>query len=231
MFDFLCWIFTFLAGGLIGWLLAGWLAQRDCEESKGDKVVEKRVDNPEHLALINKLQTENKEISVLKTKLSGYESTKANKVDNPAHLKKISDLETKVKDLEAAAKTSTTSSIPKNSEKSKATTKNDRVSTVDKNIAKSSGFRLKNLGGKDDFTVVLGIGPKISGLIHDTDKHTFKELSETSVEDIQKVLDNAGPRFKLAVPETWPAQAKLAAENKWEELKAWQDELDGGKLT
>ena len=27
----------------------------------------------------------------------------------------------------------------------------------------------------------------------------------------------------------WPKQAKLASEGKWEELKKWQDELDGGK--
>ncbi|MEJ6796117.1 MAG: 50S ribosomal protein L21, partial [Flavobacteriales bacterium] len=31
------------------------------------------------------------------------------------------------------------------------------------------------------------------------------------------------------VTETWPAQAKMAAEGKWDELKKWQDELDGGK--
>ena len=31
------------------------------------------------------------------------------------------------------------------------------------------------------------------------------------------------------VTDTWPAQAKMAAEGKWDELKKWQDELDGGK--
>jgi len=31
------------------------------------------------------------------------------------------------------------------------------------------------------------------------------------------------------VTDTWPKQAKLAADGKWEELKKWQDELDGGK--
>ena len=30
-------------------------------------------------------------------------------------------------------------------------------------------------------------------------------------------------------PETWPQQAQLAADGKWDELKALQDELDGGK--
>ena len=30
-------------------------------------------------------------------------------------------------------------------------------------------------------------------------------------------------------PDTWPAQAQMAADGKWDELKVWQDELDGGK--
>ncbi len=30
-------------------------------------------------------------------------------------------------------------------------------------------------------------------------------------------------------PGTWPEQAKMAAEGKWDELKKWQDELNGGK--
>ena len=30
------------------------------------------------------------------------------------------------------------------------------------------------------------------------------------------------------VTDTWPKQAEMAAEGKWDELKVWQDELDGG---
>ena len=32
------------------------------------------------------------------------------------------------------------------------------------------------------------------------------------------------------VPGTWPEQAKMAHEGRWDELKKWQDELDGGKV-
>jgi len=254
MFDFLCWIFTFLFGGLIGWVLAGWLSQRDCASSDGEKIIEKKVDNPEHLALINKLQAENKEIAVLKTKLSGYESTKE-QVDESVHLIKIKELESQIEALESSNQEEATIDNPEHikriteleaeiakyqASESKSevkptttgkTSSNDGVSTVDKAKAKASGYRIKKLNGKDDFTIVLGIGPKISSLIHSSNIHTFKELSESAIEDIQKILDEAGPKFKLAVPETWPAQAKLAADNKWEELRAWQDELDGGKLT
>jgi len=30
-------------------------------------------------------------------------------------------------------------------------------------------------------------------------------------------------------PGTWPKQSKMAADGAWEQLKKWQDELDGGK--
>ena len=100
MIDFLCKLWPYLAGGLIGWLAAGWFARRlkhaepPIEVEKiVEKVVERPTDNPKHLALISKLETENKEIASLKTKLSGYESATPKTIDNPIHLRRIADLE------------------------------------------------------------------------------------------------------------------------------------------
>jgi len=82
---------------------------------------------------------------------------------------------------------------------------------------------------QDDLTVVEGIGPKISGLFNNFDVKTWKDLSECTVDKCQEVLDSGGERYKIHNPGTWPRQAKLAYEGKWEELKKWQDSLDGGK--
>ncbi len=81
----------------------------------------------------------------------------------------------------------------------------------------------------DDFTVVEGIGPKINALLHSDNIHTYRELAETAVSRIQEILDHAGPHYRLARPDTWPAQAALAATGSWEKLKQWQQKLDGGK--
>jgi len=81
---------------------------------------------------------------------------------------------------------------------------------------------------KDDLTKVEGIGPKIKGLLNEDGIWSFKQLSEVDVSRLQKILDDAGPRYRVHNPKTWAQQAKLAAEGKWEELKKWQDELDGG---
>ncbi|PID57134.1 MAG: 50S ribosomal protein L17 [Ignavibacteriae bacterium] len=81
----------------------------------------------------------------------------------------------------------------------------------------------------DDLTKIEGIGPKISQILQEAGIKTFAELSKKNAEEITKILEEAGGRFKSHNPATWADQAKLAAEGKWDELKKWQDELDGGR--
>ncbi|MEL6922574.1 MAG: 50S ribosomal protein L27, partial [Bacteroidota bacterium] len=83
---------------------------------------------------------------------------------------------------------------------------------------------------KDDLKKVEGIGPKIEGLLNDAGIVTFVNLAAADVDQIKQILSDAGSRFASHDPTTWPQQAKMAAEGKWEELKKWQDELDGGKV-
>ncbi len=84
------------------------------------------------------------------------------------------------------------------------------------------------LGATDDLKLIEGIGPKIEKLLNAAGINTFARLSETPVETLETILNNAGPRFQMHKPGTWPAQASLANEGKWEELEKWQQELDGG---
>ena len=81
----------------------------------------------------------------------------------------------------------------------------------------------------DDLTKIEGIGPKIQELLNNVGITTFGHVAETSVDDLKKVLTDAGGAFGSHDPGTWPDQAQMAADGNWEELKAWQDELDGGK--
>lgn len=96
---------------------------------------------------------------------------------------------------------------------------------LDSTAAKAAGFKIK---GPNDLTVIEGIGPKINQLFNNAGFHTFAEVSQMAVSQMQKILDDAGPRYRLARPDTWAQQAELAANNKWAELKTLQDELDHG---
>ncbi len=82
---------------------------------------------------------------------------------------------------------------------------------------------------ENDLKAVEGIGPKIAGLLNADGITTWRALSETSVERIQGILNAAGKRYQLADPTTWPKQAGMAADGKWDELSAYQDELNGGR--
>ncbi len=79
----------------------------------------------------------------------------------------------------------------------------------------------------DDLTVIEGIGPAINRRLHESGIRTYNNLAETSVDDIKAVLVAA--KLGIHDPGTWPTQAKLAADGKWEELKALQERLDGGR--
>jgi predicted flap endonuclease-1-like 5' DNA nuclease len=96
---------------------------------------------------------------------------------------------------------------------------------LDKTAATAAGFKLR---GPDDLTVIEGIGPKINGLFNAAGFYTFEQVSKMSQAQMQKILDDAGPRFRLARPDTWAKQADLANNNKWAELKTLQDHLKHG---
>lgn len=81
----------------------------------------------------------------------------------------------------------------------------------------------------DDLKKIEGIGPKIEGLLNDAGIQTWRQLSNCKVEDIKKVLTDAGSRYQMHNPTSWPKQAELAADGKWDELQEYQDFLDGGK--
>ena len=81
----------------------------------------------------------------------------------------------------------------------------------------------------DDFTKIEGIGPKINQIMIDGGVTTYAAMAYAKPEQLKDILAAAGNRYKMHNPTTWPQQAKLAEEGKWDELKKLQDELDGGK--
>lgn len=99
------------------------------------------------------------------------------------------------------------------------------------NPAKVEKMAMKILGfsqNPEDLKIIEGIGPKIEGILKEAGIKTWSDLAKTSVARIKEVLVKAGDRYKLAKPNTWPKQAKLAADGNWGELKEYQDYLDKG---
>ncbi len=82
---------------------------------------------------------------------------------------------------------------------------------------------------QDDLKLIEGVGPKIAGLLAEGGLDTWAKVAASTPEAIKEILTAAGPRYATHNPGTWPKQAELAAAGKFDELKTWQDELDGGK--
>jgi predicted flap endonuclease-1-like 5' DNA nuclease len=82
---------------------------------------------------------------------------------------------------------------------------------------------------KDDLKKIEGIGPRIEKMLNDDQIYTWAELAEAPVSRLKDLLRRGGDRFRMHDPTSWPDQAKLAAEGRWEELKELQDILQGGR--
>jgi small subunit ribosomal protein S2 len=80
----------------------------------------------------------------------------------------------------------------------------------------------------DDLTKVEGIGPKAAEALTNAGMSTFADLAKGDAEKIKEILTEASSRMAHLDPTSWPKQAKMAADGKWDELKEWQDNVKGG---
>jgi predicted flap endonuclease-1-like 5' DNA nuclease len=83
---------------------------------------------------------------------------------------------------------------------------------------------------ENDLKIVEGIGEKIATLLKNRGIDTWYKLSQTSETEIKNILlTDGGPAYQIHDPKTWPAQALMAFEGKWAQLKEYQDRLIGGR--
>ena len=105
--------------------------------------------------------------------------------------------------------------------KAEAPAKKEKATAAPKKSAKAKGG--------DDLKKIEGVGPKIAEILTNAGLATFEAVSKASADQIREILAEAGNRYKSHDPTTWPKQAEFAAAGQWDELKEWQDKLDGGR--
>jgi large subunit ribosomal protein L21 len=146
----------------------------------------------------------------------------------PAKAEKAAPAKTATKKAEpkAAAPKAEAKPAAKKVEAKAAAPKTTAKKAAPKKAAPKKAAPKKATGKADDLKKIEGIGPKIASTLVEAGIATFADLAKTKSAKISEII--AGVRGNH-VTDTWPAQAKLAADGKWDELKKWQDELDGGK--
>jgi len=104
----------------------------------------------------------------------------------------------------------------------KAAPKKEEV--VKETVAKKAPAK-KASAKADDLKKIEGVGPKIAETLVAAGMVTFADLAKAKPAKIAEIIADVRGNH---VTDTWPKQAKLAADGKWDELKELQDKLDGG---
>jgi predicted flap endonuclease-1-like 5' DNA nuclease len=84
---------------------------------------------------------------------------------------------------------------------------------------------------EDNLQIIEGVGPKIEGVLQEAGYRSWEQLAAADANALRTVLADAGKRFQLADPSSWPHQASLAAAGNWDELIRYQKFTDGGRET
>ncbi len=75
----------------------------------------------------------------------------------------------------------------------------------------------------DDLTRIKGIGPKTAHILQQAGISSYQELADTSIQEVKELLEKAN--YRLLDPTTWIEQARLAADEEWEELDKLQQAM------
>jgi predicted flap endonuclease-1-like 5' DNA nuclease len=80
----------------------------------------------------------------------------------------------------------------------------------------------------DDLIIIEGIGPRANVIMQGAGITTFAALADTPVETLRRLLSDNG--IQTLDPQTWPAQARLAAEGRHDELRELQGRIKNGRI-
>lgn len=83
-----------------------------------------------------------------------------------------------------------------------------------------------NIFSSDNLKIVEGIGPKVEALLKNHGITDWSALAATSSHQLRELLQGEGSSYRMINPDTWPHQAQLAHEGKWNELIHYQKTAD-----
>ena len=83
----------------------------------------------------------------------------------------------------------------------------------------------------NDFTLIEGIGPAISHLLVNRGLTTWWSLANADHALLRSMLAEAGPKYQVHDPTTWPQQARLLANGDWQQFLGMVDAIRDGTGT
>jgi small subunit ribosomal protein S2 len=102
------------------------------------------------------------------------------------------------------------------------------IEPIKEEVKKEKAAPKKAKTESDDLTKIEGVGPKAAEALTNAGMGTYADLAKGDANKIKEVLTEASSRMAHLDPTSWPKQAQMAADGKWDELKVWQDNTKGG---
>jgi small subunit ribosomal protein S2 len=102
------------------------------------------------------------------------------------------------------------------------------IEAIEKEVKKEKVAPTKVKSKSDDLTKIEGVGPKAAEALTNAGMGTYSDLAKGDADKIKEVLTEASSRMAHLDTTSWPKQAQMAADGKWDELKVWQDNTNGG---
>lgn len=133
-------------------------------------------------------------------------------------------------DNKAAARAAVAPKAEKKAEPAKSAGESEEVAVADQEAVKeeASPKKQKQQEEPDDLTKVEGIGPKAAEALVNAGLDSYAKLAKASADEIKEILTEASSRMAHLDPGSWPKQAGMAAEGKWDELNDWQEKTKAG---
>lgn len=133
-------------------------------------------------------------------------------------------------DSKAAARAAVAPKAEKKAEPAKSAGESEEIAVADQEAAKeeASPKKQKQQEEPDDLTKVEGIGPKAAEALVNAGLDSYAKLAKASADEIKEILTEASSRMAHLDPGSWPKQAGMAAEGKWDELNDWQEKAKAG---
>jgi predicted flap endonuclease-1-like 5' DNA nuclease len=196
------WSLPFVLGFSLGWLL--WSRYKS-------KVVE----------LESKINIQNMNISSLEENLIACKKARLEAEGNVIMLKG------RLREIEVS---NAGTSISVSAKPLFKTAVDDMTIKNDDSISPLDSFedKLYSIIGNDKLQIIEGIGPKMEEVLKENGINDFNILEEMSKESLKSILSKYGDKYRIIDPNTWPKQAALANERKWNELITFQKSLDTG---
>lgn len=105
----------------------------------------------------------------------------------------------------------------------------DETEPTEESAAAAAAAVEEDPDAEDRLQIIEGIGPKIETVLKAAGVKTLRKLSGMSVESLRGILGEH-QSLRLANPESWPEQARLAAAGDKAALQELQDSLKGGRV-